>query len=273
MYKSDVKVIADSAVVKYELSKNDPKKYFLRAVIAGFFLVVAIILSYVSSALFHDTNPAAGKILCGFLFPTAIILILFIGGELFTGNNMTMSVGVFEKRLTWKMAARVWVLSYIGNFVGSVLLGFLFAKSGASKEVLSVYLKEVVTAKLSIPAYQMVLRGILCNFMVCIAVVVCAKMKTEIGKLFVMTLVIMSFIVAGFEHSIANMGSFSIAYFLLGGLPMKLVLKSMFFVTIGNMIGGGLLLGWPISAMAMEDAKEKKEKQADGAHAQEACEY
>lgn len=251
MFTSDINIMSDSALKKYELSKKDPKKYIMRSVVAGFFLVVAIILSNVTSALFYSTNPIVGKFLNALLFPTAIILIVFIGGELFTGNNMTMAIGVYDKKCTWKMALRVWIMSYIGNFIGSVILAFIFVKGGASSAIMAEYLKSVIAAKLEIPAMQMILRGILCNFMVCIAVIVGVRMKTEIGKLVLMALVIMAFVIAGFEHSIANMGTFSIGYFLLGGLPMNLVLKSMFFVTLGNILGGAVLLAWPVKAMSI----------------------
>lgn len=253
MFASDIDVMSDSAVKKYELSKKDPKKYLMRSIVAGFFLVVAIILSNVASALFYSTNPAVGKLLNALLFPTAIILIVFVGGELFTGNNMTMAFGVYDKKCTWRMALRVWIMSYIGNLIGSVILAYIFVKGGASAGIMTEYMKSVIAAKLEIPAMQMVLRGVLCNFMVCIAVLVGVRMKTEIGKLVIMFLVIMSFVMAGFEHSIANMGTFSIGYFLLGGLPMNLVLKSMFFVTIGNILGGAVLLAWPIKTMSISE--------------------
>ena len=71
-------------------------------------------------------------------------------------------------------------------------------------------------------------------------------MKSESGKLIVMFLVIMSFVISGFEHCIANMSTFTIAYLLVDGISLSLILKSMFFVTIGNIIGGALLLAVPL---------------------------
>ena len=253
MFTSDIGRMSDSAVKKYELSKKEPGKYLMRSIVAGFFLVVAIILSNVTSALFYTTNPEIGKFLNAFLFPTGIILIVFLGGELFTGNNLTMALGAYDKKCTCGMVLRVWVMSYIGNLIGSVILSYIFVKGGANAEIMTEYMRNIITAKLEISSLQMVLRGILCNFMVCVAILSSIKMKTETGKIIVMSLAVMSFVVAGFEHSIANMGTFSIGYFLLGGLPMNLVLKNMLFVTIGNIIGGAFLLGWPIKAMSIEE--------------------
>lgn len=256
MYVSDVEAIADAAVGKYELSKNDPKKYLMRSVVAGFFLIIAIILSNVTAAVFFESDKALGKFLSAFLFPTAIVLIVFIGAELFTGNNMTMALGVYNKKCTWSQAVRVWVLSYIGNFAGSIILAFLFAKSNASIPLLAGYMEATVMGKLNLTPTELILRGILCNFMVCLAVLVGTRMKTETGKLWVMFCVIAAFVIAGFEHSIANMGIFSLAYLILDSAPaFSLVAKNMVFVTIGNIIGGAFLLAWPLKVMAIDDTK------------------
>ncbi|MFA9377488.1 MAG: formate/nitrite transporter family protein [Lachnotalea sp.] len=254
MYASDVEIFADIAVDKYRLCKNDPKRYFMRAVVAGFFLVVAIVLAYVTAALFYSTNPQMGKLLSAILFPIAIVLIVFIGGDLFTGNNMTMALGVFAKKCTWKQAIVIWVVSYVGNFVGCFIFIFIFAKSGASIPMLAEYLSHIIMSKLELTPMQLVLRGMLCNFMVCLAVLAGAKMKSESGKLVVMFCVIAAFVIAGFEHCIANMGIFSLAYLILDQVPpIAMVAKSMFFVTIGNILGGVVLLAWPLYAMAIKD--------------------
>ncbi|BBF43181.1 formate efflux transporter [Lachnospiraceae bacterium KM106-2] len=253
MNRSDLDVIAGSAVQKADLLEHKPFTYFMRALMAGFYLVVAIILSNICAAVLLKNYPEFSKLTGSFLFPIAIVLIVFLGAELFTGNNMTMAVGCYQRKVTVKQLALVWIVSYIGNFIGSFLLSYLFVKSGSSSAILIDYYNQIIEPKLALTPLQMVLRGVLCNFLVCIAVLVGSKMKTESGKLIVMFPVIMAFVVAGFEHSIANMGTYSIAYLLLGKLPMALVFKSMFFVTIGNMIGGAVLLALPLKLMSIDD--------------------
>lgn len=254
MFTSDVESMSNTAVGKYELSKKDPKKYLMRSIVAGFWIDIAMILSNVCAAVFFNTNPQVGKLLAAFTFPLAIILIVFIGGELFTGNNMTMAMGVYNRKCTWSQAVRVWILSYLGNFVGAFLIAFLFAKSGASISSLSEYMSSFIMGKLTLTPVELILRGTLCNFMVCLAVLVGTRMKTESGKLIVMILVIAAFVITGFEHSIANMGIFSLSYFILEEVPpIALVAKSMLFVTIGNIIGGALLLALPLKIMATDD--------------------
>lgn len=250
MYLADVDKIANTAVDKYGLAKHKPKKYLMRAIVAGFFVVVAIVFSNVTASVFYENYPEFGKLLAAIFFPISIVLVVFIGGELFTGNNMTMALGAYTKRVTWGNVCRVWAYSYIGNFIGCFIFSAIFIGSGASRNLLAYYMGSTILNKLDVPALQLFLRGVLCNFMVCLAVLTATRMKSESGKLIVMFCLIAAFVIDGFEHSIANMGTFTIAFFLLGGLPMALVVKSMIFVTLGNVVGGAVLLALPLKIMS-----------------------
>lgn len=252
MLTEELESISKSAVAKAELCNRHFGKYFLRAVMAGFFIVVAIILSNVSAAVLFPTYPQFAKLLGAFLFAIAIILIVFIGGELFTGNNMTMAIGVYHKKSNVSDMIKVWIISYIGNFVGVFIFSVLLVESGASKQLLIDYYNSFIQTKLAIAPMELLLRGILCNFLVCLAVFTGTRMKTESGKLIVMFCIIMTFVIAGFEHCIANMGTFTVGYLLLGGLDLALIAKSMFFVTLGNIIGGAVLLGLPLKLMSTD---------------------
>ena len=202
MLTKDVETMAGAAHGKADICEHYPVKFFIRAIMAGFFIVVATVLSNVSAAVLYSTYPQFGKLLGAFLFSIAIVLIVFIGGELFTGNNMTMAMGAYAGTCTWKQVLKVWLVSYIGNFVGAFFLSFLFVKS---------------------------------------------------GKLIVMFCVIMAFVVSGFEHCVANMGTFSIAYLLFGSINPVLLAKSMICVTLGNIVGGALLLAAPLKLMSAEN--------------------
>ena len=242
MQKKDINLISDMAVKKFKFADSAPIKYFFRAIVAGFFLVVAIILSYTTGAVLNNSYPEMAR----------IMVVAFIGGELFTGNNLVMAIGIYNNECTLTMALKVWFMSYLGNFIGSILLGFLFVKSGASMDLIKDYAKGIVDIKLTLPAIELFLRGMLCNFMVCIAFLSTIKMKSETGKLIIMFWCIFAFVIAGFEHSIANMGIFSITYFSSGDVSLPLVFRNLFWVTLGNMVGGGVLLALPLKFMSME---------------------
>lgn len=252
MLNSDVEAISNTAKDKARLLENNFGKYFIRSVMAGFYIVVATILSNVSAAVLYPAYPQFAKLLGAFLFAIAIILIVFIGGELFTGNNMIMAMGFYNKSCRASEVFKVWLVSYIGNFVGAFVFSLLFVKSGASKDIMIDYYNSFIVAKLSASVMELVIRGVLCNFMVCVAVLTGTRMQSESGKLIVMFCVIMAFVVSGFEHCVANMGTFSIAGLLLGGLDFGLVAKSMICVTIGNILGGGVLLALPLKLMSDE---------------------
>ncbi|RDY28083.1 formate/nitrite transporter family protein [Romboutsia weinsteinii] len=259
MYIKDIDIICNIAEDKYKLSKKNPSKYLTRAIVAGLYLVVAIILSYTTGAVLYDMSPEISRVMVAATFSLALGLIAFLGGELFTGNNLVMALGVYNKRCRLSMAIRVWIFSYIGNFIGSVILSFIFVKSGASLSLLQEYTSNIVYAKLELPVLELFLRGVLCNFMVCIAVLSSIKMKTEGGKLTIMFWCIFAFVIAGFEHSIANMGIFSVSYLALGGLPLDLVFRNLLWVTLGNIVGGAVLLALPLKLMSYDDVALKEE--------------
>lgn len=253
MKKVDIEAISSIALDKMQLTKINPAKFTMRSMVAGLYLVVAIILSYTVGAVLFESYPELARILVASTFSLALGLIVFLGGELFTGCNFVMAIGYFNKKCSIKDVIKVWILCYIGNAIGNIFLAFLFVKSGASIDIIQNYLASFVYGKLELPIVELFIRGMLCNFMVCIAVLSTIKMRSESGKLTIMFWCVFVFVIAGFEHSIANMGIFSISYFLLDNLSIALIFKNMFFVTLGNIVGGAVLLALPIKLMAIED--------------------
>ena len=252
MFGEEIKQLSNSAEDKYRRSRDGFLSYMMSAAVAGFFIFVATILSNIASAMLMDVSPAAAKLAGAFLFSIAIILIVFIGGELFTGNNMTMAVGVYTGKVSLRQAGMVWLLSYIGNFLGILFLCLLFCFSGAQNALLTGYYTAVIPGKLGLTAAEYFLRGVLCNFLVCLAVFTGVRMKSESGKILVMSCVIASFVLAGFEHCIANMSTFTLGALFLGGLPWAEAAKSMLLVTLGNMVGGGIVMAFPVWFISKE---------------------
>ena len=230
----DVQKVSNAAKAKSNLVNTNFFKYFIRAIMAGFFIDVAMIYSNV----------------VGNVFSIAVLLISFVGGELFTGNNMVMAFGAYDKQVSWKEAGKVWGVSYLGNFVGCAILALLFVWAGASGT--ADYFAGFIGNKLSIPLGQMFFRAVLCNFFVCLGVLCGMKLKSDAGRFLMIVMCISGFVVSGFEHCIANMGIFVTAYCLVPGLSLGAMLKSMVVVTLGNMVGGALLLAWPLRKMSAD---------------------
>lgn len=260
MFSKEIDSLCDAAIKKSDMSKNSPLRYITSAIIAGFFIVVAIILSNITAAVFYKSSPELSKFLGSILFPIAIILIVFVGGDLFTGNNMTMAFGLYNNKVKFSSALRVCIMSYIGNFIGTFILGGLLVLSGCASEVLTDYYSAIIPGKLELDPLTLFIRGVLCNYLVCLAVFIGTRMKTESGKLVVMFCIITAFVIAGFEHCIANMGIFTIAAFLLGGLPTQEVINNFIFVTLGNIFGGTILFALPLQIVTKENNKKCLQK-------------
>lgn len=250
MNYEDVQKISNAARTKITLLDNHLGKYFMRAIVAGFFIVAAMIFSNVVGNIFSVEAPAWGKFLSASVFALAVLLISMIGGELFTGNNFVMAFGAFDKKVTWKEVGKVWAVSYVGNFLGCLILGVIFVFAGASGT--ADYYASFIPNKLAIPIGEMFFRAILCNFFVCLGVLCGIKVKEEAAKVPMIILCIAAFVISGFEHCVANMGNFLVALMLVPGLSITAMLKSMVVVTIGNIIGGALVLAWPLRKMSLD---------------------
>lgn len=246
MTRIDVEAVASAGAAKLEYSRSQPARYLSRAAMAGAFIMVGSIISTLSAAWFYSEQPGVAKLLGAATFSVALILIVLLGGELFTGTNFVMGVSLYENKVTLLGAIRIWVFAYIGNFIGIFLLALFIVGSGASRDLFAAYLAIVVPGKLAGTWYALLLKGIMCNFLVCMGVYAGAKLKSESGKCIAILAVITTFVLAGFEHSVANMATFSLYALLVPSPNLGGIAWNMLWVTIGNLIGGAVLLGLPV---------------------------
>lgn len=246
MTRSDISAVSAAGAAKLSYSREHPGRYLSRAAVAGAFIMVGSVLSTLCGAWFYTSSLGTAKLLAAATFSAALILIVLLGGELFTGANFVMGVSLYENTVSFAGAIRIWLFCYIGNFIGIFLLALIITGSGASFDYFSSYLALTVPAKLSGTWYALLLKGVLCNFLVCLGVFAGFKLKSESGKCIAITLVITTFVLAGFEHSIANMASFSLYALMVPDPDLAGIAWNMIWVTLGNMIGGAVLLGLPL---------------------------
>lgn len=246
----DFELLHNAAMTKYNMSKNDPFRFFMRSVVAGLYLGLATILSYTLAVLLSEHHVVAAKIAFAGAFGIGLVIIVLLGSELFTGNCFTTMFPVYNKELRFIDIIPMWIICYIGNFVGISIICFLFIKSGVNHDAMNQYLMNVVNNKLNYDCVELFIKGILCNFIVCAAAFVGMKLKDETAKTLIMMIIVMTFVLPGFEHSIANMGTFSMTFVAVGtniswqGLTLHMILS-----TLGNIVGGSILLGLPIYLM------------------------
>ncbi len=252
MYSEDIASLCSAAVKKAQFLRASTSKYLLSSALAGIYVGFAVLLAYtIGGLLFQDYLPFV-RIAMGLSFGIALSLVTFAGSELFTGNNMTMTVGALEKKTTVLDLLKVNVLSFAGNLLGSAVLAGLFISAGLATGSTAVYIAKIAQSKMSLPWTELVAKGILCNMLVCLAVWCSIRTKDETAKLIMIFWCLFAFITTGFEHSVANMTLLTVALLMPAAAVGSLsgFAYNLLFVTLGNVIGGALVIGasyWYIS--------------------------
>mmetsp|Transcript_15234 Transcript_15234/g.22495 ORF Transcript_15234/g.22495 Transcript_15234/m.22495 type:complete len:311 (-) Transcript_15234:163-1095(-) len=184
------------------------------------------------------SNPGLQKMILGaFGLPFGLIMTLVTGGELFTGNTALVTAAVMEGKTTKKDLIKNWTASYLGNFVGSLFLAYLVFKSGTLGALPGSV--AIATAKCSMPFMTAFVRGIMCNWLVCMAVYMASGVSSLGGKMVAVWFPISAFVALGLDHSIANM--FLIPLGILRGAEISIAqmfTANLIPVTLGNIVGG-----------------------------------
>ncbi|WP_347351414.1 formate/nitrite transporter family protein [Acetoanaerobium noterae] len=245
MFTETKNLLSEVAVKKVNFYKSGIIKYLIASMWAGTYVGFGIFLIMTIGGLGSESNFPFTKMLMGLSFGIALSLVIMAGSELFTGNNMILTVGALDKKVTWKDSANIWVWSFIGNAIGSTLLGLLLSLTNASATPTGAFILKTAATKMNGDFIPLLVNGILCNLLVCLAVLCSVKMKSESGKLIMVFWCLFAFITSGFEHSVANMTIFATALFMPHPETVSLmgVFQNMIPVTLGNFIGGALLLG------------------------------
>lgn len=255
MNRTVVEQIARAGAGKLSLARTAPLRYLTRAALAGAFLFVGVLLSSLCAAWFYSGALPVAKVLGALTFSASLTLIILLGGELFTGCDLVMGVSLYESTASLPGALKIWVLSYLGNLAGILVLCLVLVGSGASADLLGAYLAVIVPGKLSLPWYVLLLRGVLCNFLVCVGVFAGFRLQSETGKALVIALAITTFVLTGLEHSIANMAYFALYVLYTHTADWAAMGWNLLWVTLGNLLGGAVLLGYPLWYAAEEKEK------------------
>lgn len=182
------------------------------------------------------------KLLGASVFPVGLMLIVFTGSELFTGDTL-MTMGVMDKKITLPQMLRTWFLVYLGNLVGSIILAFAINKAGMITEPVKELAFGIANGKLGLDFGAAIIRGILCNTLVVLAVWFAFSAQDIVSKILGIWFPIMLFVLSGFEHSVANMFFLPLAKF--AGLEfswMSMWTHNLIPVTIGNIIAGAIII-------------------------------
>lgn len=238
-------------------------KTFVLAVLAGAFIAFGAIFSTTITAeltLSHSFTRLMG----GVAFSLGLILVIVGGAELFTGNNLIV-MSWANKKIKTIQVLRNWTIVFIGNFIGAISMAVLMIYSlqySSGTGNIGAKALNIAETKCSLEFMQAIILGILCNILVCLAVWLCFSAKSVSGKIMAILFPITAFVAAGFEHSIANMYFIPKALFIKSSANMafwqsinsspdmyehltwsNFIVKNMIPVTIGNIIGGAVMVG------------------------------
>ncbi|MBA2282831.1 MAG: formate/nitrite transporter family protein [Acidimicrobiia bacterium] len=218
-------------------------RYLLSALLGGAYVGVAVVLLITVSAPLAAAGSPFAKLVQGGVFGIALILVVFAGAELFTGNAMVMLQGLATRRVRSRDLAAVWGASLFGNLVGS--LGFAALVHGGGTlgtGPAAELVGTITTAKAATAGPQLFWRAVLCNLLVCLALWMASRTRSEVAKIMVLWFALLAFIGSGFEHSIANMTILGLGV-LQGTVEWADFGRNLLWTIPGNVVGGGLIVG------------------------------
>ncbi|NLM83280.1 MAG: formate/nitrite transporter family protein [Clostridiales bacterium] len=255
---------------EYYLSVGETKanlpavKAIILGILAGMFIALASVTSTIASSTIQ--NAAVAKLVSGLVFPGGLAMVLIAGSELFTGNTLLV-IPLLAGRIKVRQMLKNWVCVYIGNYIGSLIIALLVVNGG----VISAFANQAAVSTINIAVGKVTMtfsaalfKGILCNFLVCIAVWMAYMAKDVTGKIVGLFFPIMFFVTSGYEHSVANM------YYVTAGLLARtnpiylaaaqtaneslnvgaltvgnMLIKNLLPVTIGNILGSVVFICLP----------------------------
>jgi len=247
-----------------EKSKRKFLPTLVLSVLAGVFIGLGgIYFTFTTAEI--TINHTFTQIIGGISFSLGLILVVIAGADLFTGNNL-MSISLLGKKISIAKLVRNWFIVYVGNFVGSVLIAFLLYLTNvwSNKEDGEFAIRAISIAnhKVNLGFSDAFFLAILCNILVCMAIWLATSGRSVISKILAIVFPISAFVALGFEHSVANMYFISFALMLLenpnvpemlqqsnalidlSNLHMTGFLSNLLPVTLGNIAGGSIFIGF-----------------------------
>lgn len=270
MYTDTIKKCSNNAERIVKLADNNPLGFWISSAMAGAYVGIGIILIFTFGNL---VDPSIRPLVMGATFGIALTLVIIAGSELFTGHTMFLAFGAITGQITWKDTLRVLPQTWMSNLIGSVFVAYLFFLAGGGNILpdASSFLHTAALGKTMAPASVLFFKGILCNWLVCLAIWMCQRVEGT-GKFIAIWWCLLAFIGAGFEHSVANMTLFALSYFghhsdafTLAGIGHNLL-----WVSLGNIVSGAVFmaLGYWFATPKSERPTFKKATQEDVQEAQ-----
>jgi formate/nitrite transporter len=254
-FKSPLETIKAVSITGTAKSLLPWDKLLLMGFLAGAYIAVGGLLSLIVTGGMRAAGYPVGlyRFAFGAVFPVGLMLVVIAGSELFTGNCMFMPTAWLHRKASGLGVLKNWIGSYIGNFIGALFVAYVLSflagiiVNNTAQSAYYLNAQAVYNAKLALPFWDALYRGIGCNWLVCLAVYLAVAADDTIGKIVGIWFPIMAFVAIGFEHSIANM--FFIPVYMMAsgnganpGVWGQFLSVNLLPVTIGNIIGGAVFV-------------------------------
>lgn len=243
MYAETIDAFAKAAERKIGALRSSPAAFFVSSALAGAYIGIGIILIF---SIGSQVPAEFQKLIMGATFGIALTLVVIAGAELFTGHTMLMALRRYRGMGTNGDIAASWGMTWVGNLAGALALVALFALGGGGGLLSSpdTLIMKVAAAKMNAPGMALFARAILCNWLVCLAIWMAARVNSDSAKCIVIFWCLLAFIASGFEHSVANMTVLGLA--LAGNHPESVSIAgfawNLAWVTLGNAVGGAVFV-------------------------------
>lgn len=233
------KATIDAGIIKSKLSLI---RMIILGVLAGAYIGFGGYGAVVITQTLGNIDAGLSRFMGAFVFPIGLMFVVIAGGELFTGNNL-MTLALLDRKITLRSMLRNWFVVYFSNFLGVLLLCYgIYRGNLMINDTLKTTLNTALL-KMSFSFEVAVIRGILCNILVVLAVWMGAAAQDIISRIFATWFPIMLFVLTGLEHCIANMFFLVLGKFLgLEASWIDIWIRNLIPVTIGNIIGGAIII-------------------------------
>ncbi len=269
--KENLSYILEGNLAKLKRSR---RTNLIMGMLGGSFIAIAGLFYIITSSGELEMFYGAKKLMGAITFTTGFVLVLTAGSDLYTSNTMLIT-NVIKKSMTSSQMVKNLSFIFMANFIGAliflaiILLGKVHLQGGGK---LVYTILSIGSAKMSHSFFQAFVLGIGCNFLVCLAYWACCASSSAANKIITLTLPIAAFVVAGFEHSVANMFLIPLALITKATLPSEFssllstydfshinitnaIVYNFIPVTLGNFVGGAIFVGLPYTLAFGDEVK------------------
>ena len=236
----------NEAQYKAHTMDHEPTRYLLSSAVAGALIALILAVCLKMGQVLFAGKVAAYYVPVSAFFGVALSTIIICKVELFTSNIMYLTFGRLAGVANTRQMLQSWLMVYLGNALGIAVFAWVFMSAHAWGTVTAEHLLfNVVQHKVEASFAAIFWKGVLCNWVICLAVWVPLKLSNEVAKILMTLCLVFVFFFSGFEHSIANMAFFALAWVYggLDALPLSHALHNLIPATLGNIVGGAVLVG------------------------------